>query len=553
MKRPLQWMITLAAVLAAAACGETHNAEEQPIKRPNFLVIVADDLGFSDIGLYGSEIETPNIDALAAKGLLLPDFYAAGTCSPTRAMLLTGVDHHRAGLGNMVEHMAPNQRGKPGYEGYLNDNVITVSERLQAAGYSTYMAGKWHLGMTDDTSPAQRGFDRSFVLLNGGASHFDQRGLNGRFDPAPYREDGREIDLPADFEYSTDFYTDKIIDYIEADGSTGKPFFAYLAYTAPHWPLHAPAQDIAKYKGMYDAGWQAVQRARLARQQQSGLMPQSAVIPEIVTDMPAWDALSPQERRLEARRMEVFAAMVDHMDQQIGKLIQHLKSTGIYDNTVIIFMSDNGAEGAPLYKVPMFKTYMDSFDNSYENMGLQNSYVYYEERWAQVGMTPLRLYKGMASDGGVRVPAFVTYEGFEAQQARYDGIVSVMDITPTLLELAGLDPAETSFAGNTYFPIEGKSLVPAFMDKRTLVRTAEEGLGIELFNKRSYRRGNWKAVNMHAPWGTDAWQLFNVAADPGETKDLAADQPALLKELVAAWAAYGERNGVIMGNVPPER
>lgn len=541
-------------LLCITACSE--QAAETPAttaERPNFLIIMADDLGFSDIGIYGSEIETPNIDQLARDGLLFSQFYAAGTCSPSRSMLLTGVDHHRAGLGNMIEHMAGNQKGMPGYEGYLNDGVVTVSERLQSAGYRTYMAGKWHLGMTEETSPAQRGFDRSFVLLNGGASHFDQRGLDGRTDPAPYAEDGEKTDLPDDFGYSTDFYTRKMMAYISGGKDSDTPFFGYLAYTAPHWPLQAPQRDIDKYAGVYDGGWLAIQTARLERLKASGIVPSSATLPAIITDMPSWDALSDKERRIEARRMEIYAAMVDHMDQQIGVLIAHLKAEGVYDNTVIVFLSDNGAEGAPLYKLPMFKTWMDSFDNRLENMGRQNSYVYYEERWAQVGMTPLRLYKGLASDGGMHVPAFVAYPGLANGGEQYDGVLSIMDIAPTLLELAGLDPSTATFEGRDYAPIQGKSMASLLAGEVEALRTAEDGLGFELFNKRGYRRGKWKAVNMHPPWGTDAWQLFDTSVDPGETVDVALRFPEVLAQLVTAWDAYAAANGVILSDTPPER
>lgn len=543
-------LLGAAVALGISACGEAPTSEPP---RPNFLVIMADDLGFSDIGIYGSEIATPNIDTLARDGLLLSNFYAAGTCSPTRAMLLTGVDHHRAGLGAMVEHMADNQRGKPGYEGYLNDNVITVSQRLQSAGYKTYMAGKWHLGMTEETSPAQRGFDKSFVLLNGGASHFDQRGLNGRVDPAPYNEDGKHVDLPDDFDYSTDFYTRKIMKYISADKASGQPFFAYLAYTAPHWPVQAPAQDIAKYAGMYDAGWQAVQDARLSRMKADGYLPDTARAAPILTDAPAWEALSDEERLIETRRMEIYAAMVDRMDQQIGVLIAYLKAQGVYDNTVIIFLSDNGAEGAPMHKIPMFKKWMDSFDNSLENMGLQNSYVYYEERWAQVGATPFKLFKGLSSDGGMHVPAFVSYPGFANQGGSYQGVLSVMDIAPTLLDLAGLDLAQPPRNSGSYYPIQGKSLVPLLTNEVEYVRGADEGLGFELFNKLGYRRGKWKAVNMHPPYGTDQWQLYDTSVDPGETRDLALEFTQVLKELVAQWQAYADVNGVVLSDTPPER
>jgi len=554
-------MIIAAAASLLASCGKAGNAAEATdtasrpaaAHRPNFLIIVADDLGYSDLGVYGGEIDTPNLNKLARDGLLLTNFYAAGTCAPTRAMLLTGIDHHRAGLGNMVEHIAPNQVGQPGYEGYLNERVVTVTERLHDAGYRTYMAGKWHLGRSEDVSPAQRGFDKSFVLLTGGASHFDNTGLNGKQHPAPYRENGAATSLPDDFTYSTDFYTEKMIGYLDEEKDSDRPFFAYLAYTAPHWPLQAPPEDIAKYKGVYDKGWLAIQNARLERMKSLGLVAANIAIPAIATYYPPWDELSDFTRKVEARRMEIFAAMVDRLDRKVGELIAYLKKTGQYDNTVILFMSDNGNEGAPLQNLPLFANWIPRFDNSLENMGTADSYVMIEERWAQVTMTPFHLFKGMPTDGGIHVPAFITYARARNQGARYDGVLHVMDIAPTLLTLAGLKPSVSEYGGREVFPIQGKSMLAALNGDAAGVRTAEDGLGWELFNKMAYRKGQWKVVHMHKPWGPGKWQLFDLSVDPGETSDLAKEQPKILNDLVNEWGVYAETNGVILGNEPPER
>jgi arylsulfatase len=546
--------LALAALLASCHAAlenaelEKHSAQSGP----NFLVIVVDDLGFSDLSLTGSEIHTPNIDKLASDGLFLTNFYAGGTCSPTRAMLLSGIDHHQAGVGTMMEHIAPNQVGQPGYEGYLNERVVALPQLLQEAGYQTYAAGKWHLGMTAEHAPDKRGFDRSFMLLNGGASHFDGRGLNAKTDPAPYREDGKLVPVPDDYDYSTDFYTRRMIDYIESGRASGKPFFGYLAYTAPHWPLQAPAEDIAKYKGVYDAGWQAIQQQRLERMQASGLMPESAVVHPIYTASPPWSELSAEQRAVEAKRMEIFAAMVDRLDQQIGVLIDYLKRTGQYDDTVIIFLSDNGAEGAPLYEKPPFQAYMNSFDNSLDNMGKRNSYVFYEERWAQTSMTPFRLYKGMASEGGIHVPAFVTYAGIKAA-GRNPSLTHVTDIAPTILEMAGVAQPSGTWQGKSVLPIQGKSWLPVLENQTASVRSGNEGLGSELFNKRSYRIGNWKALHLHEPFGPGRWELFDLSRDPGETNDLSVEYPEKLAELVASWEEYARLNGVVLGNTPPER
>lgn len=548
--------LSIAGCVEVEKAGSSQEKSDQAVirstDRPNFLVIVADDLGYSDLGIYGGEIDTPNIDQLARDGLMFTNFFVAGTCTPTRAMLLTGVDHHRAGLGNMTEHIAPNQIDQPGYEGYLNDRVVTVSERLNDAGYRTYVAGKWHVGKTPESYPSGRGFDKSFVLKPGGASHFDEAGLHKKVHPAPYLENGEKAGLPEEFKYSTDFYTERLIKYLESERGSEEPFFAYLPYTAPHWPLQAWPKDIAKYEGAYDAGWEVVRQSRLKRMIELGLVPSGTAVAGIQTDFPAWEDLSEEERRFEARRMEIFAAMVDRVDQKVGELISYLKETDQFENTVIVFMSDNGSEGFPLQELPIFANWIPRFDNSYENLGAENSYMFLEERWAQVSNTPNKLFKGMPTDGGIRVPAFVTYRGFKNQSARYDGLVHVMDITPTLLSLAGLETNITEYEGRNVYPVEGKSMLAA-LNATGPIRTENEGLGWELFNKRAYRKGDWKVVHMHPPWGHEGWHLYNVANDPGETTDVSEKHPEIFKNLIADWENYADTNGVILGNIPPDR
>ena len=532
----------------------TQTATSSPLKasRPNILLIVGDDVGYSDLGAYGGEIETPNLDALAKNGLQMTNFYVAGTCSPTRAMLMSGADHHLVGLGAMGEHMAPNQIGQPGYETYLNDRAVTIASRLKAADYRTFMSGKWHLGGTEELSPAARGFDKSIALLVGGASHFDKRGLNANVDPAQYREDGKRVPLPKDFKYSTDFYTDRMIGYLEDSKDSDKPFFGYLAYTAPHWPLHARPEDMVKYTGRYDAGWKALQRERFERMKAMGLIPQTAILPEIATDFPAWETLSEQERAYEAKRMEIFAAMVDRLDQKVGDLIAYLKGSGQYENTIILFMSDNGAEGAAMQDMELFSSYMEGFDNSYESIGTKDSYIFLEERWAQATGTPLRFWKGIVSDGGIKVPAIISYGGAAHQGARYDGVVSVMDLAPTFLELAGANET-TGLEGKTdIVPLQGKSMLP-LLGLGEPVRSETDGLGWELFTRKGYRLGKWKATHLTADMTDGEWALYDVSLDPGETTDLKSQYPEVMAQMIAGWETYAANNNVIVGNTPPDR
>jgi arylsulfatase len=330
----------------AQAQGTPPTAQQQ---RPNILLIVADDLGYSDLGSYGGEINTPVLDQLAQQGVRYTDFYVSPTCSVTRSMLLTGTDNHIAGLGNMGELNAPNQVGRPGYEGVLNKRVASVAELLRESGYHTYMAGKWHLGLKPDQIPHARGFERDFSLLVGGGSHFnDQWNLEWQLPKAPYTEDGRPVEkLPRGF-YSSKAYTDKTIQFIEEGRPDGKPFFAYMAFTAPHGPLHVPNDWLRRYKNRYDEGWDGIREQRLARMQELGIVESGVSTAERLWFLPRSTSLAPAARVMQGRKMELYASMVEYMDDQIGRVFDYLRQIGEYDNTVVIFLSDNGAEGNDL-------------------------------------------------------------------------------------------------------------------------------------------------------------------------------------------------------------
>ena len=372
-------------VITLFACSSSKD------NRPNILLVVADDLAFTDLGSFGGEIETPNLDALAASGVRLTQFYVAPTCSPTRSMLLSGTDNHLAGLGNMAYELRANQHGNPGYEGYLNFRVAALPELMYSAGYHTYMAGKWHMGMTKETSPGARGFEHYFSLLQGGAGHLDQMPLVGP-NPAIYEEDGERVDLPDDF-YSSRTYSERMIKYLENRPDDGKPFFAYLTYTAPHWPLQAPKESIAKYAGRYDFGYDALQVSRFEKMQQLGLTTSGMKVVDRIPTEAAWDSLAVEERKIEARKMEIYAAMVDDMDKYLGTVLESLKRSGDFDNTFIIFMSDNGPEGAHLdIGWDALGKWVDQCcDNSLENIGAADSYVWPGPNWSRAVAPPSRV------------------------------------------------------------------------------------------------------------------------------------------------------------------
>lgn len=535
-------------------------AAAQQKNRPNILLIVADDLGYSDLGSYGGEINTPVLDNLAQQGMRYTNFYVSPTCSVTRSMLLSGTDNHVAGLGNMAELNAPNQVGKPGYEGVLNNRVATVASLLQDNGYHTYMAGKWHLGLKPDQIPHARGFERDFSLLVGGGSHFDDGwNIEWQIPKAPYTEDGRPVEkLPKDF-YSTKNYTDKTIQFIEEGRKDGKPFFAYMAFTAPHGPLQVPDDWLRRYKNRYDEGWDTIREQRLARMQELGIVDKGVNTANRLFFLPRASMLAPGARMMQGRKMELYASMVEYMDDQIGRVFDYLKQIGEYDNTVVIFFSDNGAEGNDLRAMtagrPGTMGYMHAANNFAENghnsIGRKGTYAEYGPAWAQVGMTPFRLYKGFLAEGGIRSPLIVSGPGVQGTGGiNKEAVLHVMDLTPTILELAGVQHPST-FKGREIVPVQGKSWAGMLAGKTQSPRTSDDWLGWELFGNRAIRQGEWKISWLYKPFGTYDWQLFNLTDDLGEQYDLSSKFPEKRQALVALWDQYVEMNGVIIGERSP--
>ncbi|WP_198411324.1 arylsulfatase [Marinimicrobium alkaliphilum] len=534
------------ALVVIGCSSEKPVADTAPEKmdRPNILLIVADDLGYTDIGAFGGEIPTPTLDSLAQSGVMLTDFYVAPTCSPTRAMLMSGTDNHRAGLGAMAEFMqaaAPELMGKPGYEGHLNDQVAPLPQLLKDAGYDTYMTGKWHLGLEKETSPAARGFDKSFALLHGGSGHFSDLGLGADTPKALYRENGELTELPDDF-YSTQFYAERMIQYISDRENADKPFFGYLAYTAPHWPLQAPEESVARHEGRYSEGHKTILAERLKRQKALGLIPADTDIEQYMAMVPDWDSLSEQEQRVAERRMEIYAAMIEDIDRYTGKLVDRLKAMGEYENTLILFMSDNGAQAGGL---PTFYQWAaQCCDNSHENMGKSDSYLFPEEEWARVSTGIFKGFKGQVTEGGIRAPAILHYPRAGISGGRYGQFLSAKDVLPTLLEFAGTEHPGTRYQGREVHPVQGKSFAPVVFGEQAAVHADDYNMGWELFGDKALRRGDWKLV--FDSRGDRKWRLYNLAKDPGERDDLAQQEPERFKTLMAEWEEYVEDNGVIL-------
>jgi len=559
---PSFWALGLAVALCGPALAQQVTPAATPSagsQRPNIVILLADDMGFSDIGMFGSEIKTPSMDSLARDGVRFTNFYTHASCSPTRSMLLTGTDTHRNGLGNMDEWTAPNQVGVPGYEGYLNDRVVTLPQLLKDAGYHTYMVGKWHMGKAPDKIPAARGFERDFSLLDGAGSYWDMTNFTTASPMSNYTEDGKYLTkLPKDY-YATKTYTDKLIGFIDANHGDGKPFFAYVSHQAPHDPYHLPRDWRDRHVGEYDNGWDAVREARLKRQIELGIMPEGTALAERMWFLPDPIVLAPGPRALLGRKMELYAGMVENMDFHIGRLIQHLKDIGQYDNTIFIVFGDNGAEGSDLFAMiagtPGTRDYLFAAMNWSQTdpkaWGDPGSYVGYGAPWAQVSMTPFSQYKGFLAEGGIRNGLIVSGPLVKRPKGSIGtALLHVADIVPTLLEVAGATYPKTGPGGEVP-PLIGKSWIKYLAGDVESPRTGRDYLAWELFGDRAVRQGNWKLRWQYKPYGTEVWELFDLAVDPAERHDLAAEKPDQVKALLALWDDYVVANNVILPSRSP--
>jgi len=525
-----------------------------PGKRPNIVIILGDDLGHSDLGCFGSEIKTPRLDSLAQAGMRFTQFYTHASCSPTRSMLLSGTDTHRNGLGNMDEWTAPNQVGQPGYEGYLNNRVTTLPQLLKDSGYHTYMAGKWHMGKGTNQIPAARGFERDFALLDGAGSYWDMLNFTATTPVSTFTEDGRYLKaLPKDY-YATKTYTDKIISHIAANRGDGKPFFAYVSHQAPHDPYHLPRDWRNRHVGEYDKGWDAVRQERLQRQIELRITPAGTELAERMWFVPDPNLLAPASRALLGKKMELYAGMVENMDFHVGRLIDYLKEIGEYDNTIFIVFGDNGAEGADLFKMiagtPGTRDYLFAAINwsqTHPNAwGDPHSYVGYGPMWAQVSMTPFSQYKGNMAEGGIRNALIVSGPIVKRPPGSINrGVMHVADIMPTLLEVAGASYPK-ALNGQELPPLIGKSWVKLLAGQEESPRSSQDYLAWEMFGNRAVRQGDWKLRWQYKPYGTEQWELFNLAEDVAERHDLAAAHPDKVNALVALWDDYVRANNVIL-------
>ncbi len=524
--------LTLAAMTALPA-----GAQET---RPNILLVLFDDVGFTGFGAYGADARTPNIDALAQQGTVFTHYYTSPFCGPSRAMLMTGMDNHQTGMGTLVETVTPEQRALPGYSMVWNDGQQTIASSLSEAGYRTYVSGKWGIGAKGKNLPDRFGFDRSYVMDSTGGSNYDHSHYLPGYPDVSWYEDGKPVRLPEDF-YSSRNLVDKMISYID-EGDAGQPFFGFLSLQAVHIPVQAPAEFIDRYEGVFDAGWDVMREERLQKVIDLGLVPETTTLAPVHKDHRAWDDLSDEEKDIASRAMQVNAGMKEAADYHIGRLLQHLDATGRLENTIVVVTSDNGAEsGVTSLDNPVFNALLagihrlEGYDTSPENMGLPGSLTAIGPEWASVEAAPFNLYKFYSSEGGLRVPLVIAGPGVEATGIQH-APVHVADLMPTLLEAAG--------ANYDADALYGQSILPVLRGATDKTRAEDESFGIEVSGNAALYRGNWKLVRTALPRGDFTWRLFDLSVDPGETTDVSSENPELFKELRAEYEAYVEETGV---------
>ncbi len=483
---------------------------------PNILLIMADDMGYTDLGSFGGEIRTPNLDSLAFEGIRLTNFHAGPACSQTRAMFISGT----------YTHLALNTEGGGRAGGILRDTVLAFPKLLQDAGYHTYMAGKWHNGRTAEQSPAAHGFESSIALMGGADVHF----RDGTASRSTYLENGESVDLPID-SYATTFYTDRLLAYLRANESDGKPFFAWYTPTSPHWPLQVPDNYLDLYAGEYDAGYEELLEQRLARAEELDAIPDGYSL-QNYPRTGRWSELSEEDRRLESRKMEIYAAMVEHLDDQVGRLISYLRESGQYENTYIVFMSDNGGDAS-------VRQVGEDVDNSLDNIGRASSYVGLGP-WGDVITAPYRWHKGRYNEGGIRVPAFVYHQSLPNAGSSNDEFLTIMDLVPTLLELGGSSHPGGEYRGQQVLPARGDPFLGLLRGNVSDIDRA--GLAAGWFQSALYAN-DWKLVRS-SQRGSNDWELYNITEDPSETVDRADTDSAVLHDLAAEWNRIAEETGV---------
>ena len=533
----------LGLVLYLVVFASAANAADD---RPNIVFLLADDLGYTDIAPYGSEVNTPTLSELANNGVKFTNYHTAANCAPARAMLLTGVSNHLAGVPNIPEMMSPTQKLQDNYQGVLGDNVVTIATLLEDAGYHTYLAGKWHLGSAPGKLPSQRGFERTVALMDSGADNWEQRPYLPIYDEANWFADGERIQLPEDF-YSSKFLIDKTIEFIESNRDDGQPFFAYVPFQAVHIPVQAPQAYIDRYIGRYDQGWHKLREERHERAAELGIVPPDIDKLEMASTAD-WDALSAERQRYESKRMAVYAGMIEAMDAHIGRLVTYLKQTGQIENTVFIFTSDNGAEGSGAQDPFTFATQRTvaslGYNTDYATLGLKGSYNTINPGFTSAAVSPLSFYKFYVGEGGLRVPLVISGLPLGEVIEQTPAFAWATDIAATVISLAGIESPAGRYGGRPVLPMTGRDLLPVVSGEQPRVYADEDSVGYELTGHGVLFQGDYKLARNLAPLGDGEWRLFDIVSDPGETRDLKDKMPARFQQMLSAYENFERQNRV---------
>jgi len=523
------------ALLLASLLLSLTAAAGTAAERPNIVLLLVDDAGFMDFGGYGGEAATPNIDQLAERGVRFTNYHTSPLCAPSRAMLLTGLDSHRTGIGTIPEVLTEEQAGNPAYAMRLLPGVDTIADRLSAAGYQTFMTGKWHLGRGPGDLPDSHGFRRSFALDASGADNWEQKSYIPFYKEAPWFEDGQPADLPDDF-YSSEFLVDRMIEYLQA-GSDTSPFFAYIAFQAVHIPVQAPPEFTDRYTGVYSDGWHATLQRRFRRASELGLVPEGATIPAMHPSLRNWSDLTTQEQALYERSMMVNAGMLEAMDFHIGRLVEYLRATGKFDNTIFFVTSDNGPEFSDPATAASFRLWMsqNGYNRELDTLGERGSLVAIGPEWASAAAVPGSLFKFYTTEGGTRVPLIISGPGIDTRGFT-NGLNFVTDIAPTIADLAGI-------AGDDR--IDGRSLRPLLDSTADATYADEDIVAMEVAGNAAVFQGHHKLTRITLPHGDGHWRLYDLHRDPAESRDLSAELPQLRSQLLQAYARYAANVGVV--------
>jgi len=529
--------LTVLTVLTFSFTTNVFGQNDSISTKPNIVLILVDDSGLMDFGVYGGEARTPNIDRLARGGFMFTNMHASPVCAPSRAMLLTGSDSHLAGVANLPEMLPDEYQSKPGYGGELNERVQTIATRLKEVDYNTYATGKWHLGHNEKTLPTKRGFDRSFILGGSGASNYDSRGYLPQKPHAHWYADGKEVELPEDF-YSSKTYIDKTISFHEEEQNKDNPFFSYIAFQAIHAPVQAPKEFVDHYLDIYAMGWDEMRQNRFERAKQLGLIPESAQLNDDIPISKKWDDLSKKEQKQYATSMAMTAGMLEAMDYHIGRYIDYLTEKGMMENTIFIVTSDNGPDGGD-FSIGVPWAIKNGYHRDFENKGGKGYFGFMGTGFANAVSSPFSYFKYYTGEGGLRVPLIIN--GKNIPNRTSNAFSFFTDIAPTIYDIVGISTS----ANAGYAPITGKSMYPHISDPAQPIYTENEGVGIEAAASSAYFMNGYKIVKNNIPDGDNVWHLHHIESDPGEVVDLADQEPELFKKMLAAYARYEKQVGVL--------